>query len=115
MNSNSQESNRGEQNGHRQCREKSRKEYVMEWVVMLEPNPHELPKRAGDPLQIPLVRAVHPHYRKFRRVIRMIGKDQLLKIAHAAIAGLENDQDFAGSFDLSLPPIMRLNFWNDVR
>ena len=68
-----------------------------------------------QPIKVSFIARAHWQNDKLRRVVGMFGEDQFLQRGQLRFLRLQNQQHLRTGLNLSLPPVMRFDFWDEIR
>ena len=66
------------------------------------------------PIEVAFVARDDGQHEELRRVVRMIGNDELLQRLEIRLRRFENDQYLGARLQIALPPVVRLDFVNQI-
>src|SRR6266566_8797019 len=66
------------------------------------------------PIEVAFVALDDGQHEELRRVVRMVGNDELLQRLELRFCRFENDQYLIGRLDFSLPPVVRFDLKNPI-
>src|SRR6266487_1494682 len=66
------------------------------------------------PIEVAFVALDDGQYEELRRVVRMVGNDEFLQRLELCFRRFENDQYLGARLEFALPPVVRLDFWNQI-
>src|SRR5437867_6758868 len=73
-----------------------------------------LPDALAQPIEVALVSREDGQHEELRRVVRMIGNNELLERLELRFRGFENDQYLGARLQFALPPVVRLDLGNQI-
>src|SRR6266851_185001 len=68
----------------------------------------------AQPIEVAFVSREDGQHEELRRVVGMIGNDELLQRLEIRFRRFENDQCLGARLLFALPPVVRLDFWNQI-
>lgn len=68
-----------------------------------------------QPVEIFFIPRAQGQNQKLRRVVRMPGENQFFQRGQLGLLRFKDQQNFRSRFNLSLPPVMRFDFRNQIR
>src|SRR5436190_12295238 len=68
----------------------------------------------AQPIEVAFVALDDGQHEELRRVVRMVGNDELLQRLELRFCRFENDQYLIGRLDFSLPPVVRFDLKNPI-